>query len=136
VRWFVLADEPERRLLERPDGGYRLSYWTPIADAKKRAARALASLRRSELAPVASMVGDLAEWLAAFHPASFVELDYADVSDLFSWDELDNDHSAHEIQEAVEALGDPAAGGLARAGELYSNIVSRWADAMNRESLN
>ena len=35
-----------------------------------------------------------------------------------------------------EAIADPAAGGIARAGELYQNVVGRWAEAMNRESLN
>src|SRR5439155_14235997 len=78
ARWFVLVDEPERRVVEREDGRYRLYYWTPIADAKRRAEHALAVLRRSELSPVATLVLDLAEWLAAFHPRSVVELDYGD----------------------------------------------------------
>jgi len=136
VRWFVLVDDDERRLVERPTGGYRLYYWTPVQTAKRRADRALQVLRRSELSPVATLVQDLAEWLAAFHPKSFLELDYGDVSDLFSWDELDNDHSAREIQESVDAIADPASGGIARAGELYQSVVGRWAEAMNRESLN
>lgn len=136
VRWFVLVDDPERRLVERDDGRYRLSYWTPIADARRRAGRALAVLRRSELSPVASLVLDLAEWLAAFHPRSFVELDYGDVADLFTWDELDNDRSGRDIQESIDAIADPAAGGIARAGELYQAVAARWAEAMSRESLN
>jgi hypothetical protein len=136
VRWFALVDDQERHLVEREDGRFRLYYWTPLADAKRRAERALAVLRRSELSPVASLVLDLAEWLAAFHPKSVLELDYGDVSDLFTWDELDNDHSGREIQESIEAIGDPEAGGIGRAGELYQGVVARWADAMNRESLN
>jgi hypothetical protein len=136
ARWFVLVDDAERHLVERPDAGYRLYYWTPLQTAKRRAERALQVLRRSELSPVASLVQDLAEWLAAFHPRSFLELDYGDVSDLFSWDELDNDHSGREIQGSIEAIADPAAGGIGRAGELYQGVVARWAEAMNRESLN
>jgi hypothetical protein len=78
----------------------------------------------------------MTEWLSAFHPKSVVELDYASVSSLFGWDELDDDHSGREIQEAVEAIAKPELGGIAKAGELYQSVVSRWADAMSRESLN
>lgn len=136
VRWFTLVDDDERHVVETPSGGYRLYYWTPLATAKRRAERALQVLRRSELSPVAGMVRDLAEWLSAFHPKSFVELDYDTVSSLFTWDELDNDHGGREIQESIEAIADPALGGLAKAGERYQGVVNRWAEAMNRESLN
>jgi hypothetical protein len=136
IRWFTLVDDQERRLVETPEGGYRLFYWTPLATAKRRAEHALQVLRRSELAPVVSLIRDLAEWLSAFHPQSVLELDYGDVSHLFTWDELDNDHSGREIQEAIEAIRDAAAGGLGRAGELYQAVATRWAEAMNRESLN
>jgi hypothetical protein len=134
VRWFILVGEEERHLTETLPGEFRLYYWTPIAKAKKRAERALQVLRRSELAPVAQLVRELAQWLSAFHPQSMLELDYAGVSSLFSWDELDNDHGGQEIQEAVEALAQP--GGMARAAELYQVVASRWADAMSRESMN
>jgi hypothetical protein len=134
VRWFILVGEEERRLIETRPGEFRLFYWTPIGKAKRRADRALQVLRRSELAPVAQLVRELAQWLSAFHPQSVVELDYAGVSSLFSWDELDNDHGGQEIQEAVEALAEP--GGMARAAELYQVVANRWADAMSRESMN
>jgi hypothetical protein len=134
VRWFILVGEEERRLIETRPGEFRLFYWTPIGKAKRRAERALQVLRRSELAPVAQLVRELAQWLSAFHPQSMVELDYAGVSSLFSWDELDNDHGGQEIQEAVEALAEP--GGMARAAELYQVVANRWADAMSRESMN
>jgi hypothetical protein len=134
VRWFILVGEEERRLTETLPGEFRLFYWTPIGKAKKRAERALQVLRRSELAPVAQLVRELAQWLSAFHPQSMVELDYAGVSSLFSWDELDNDHGGQEIQEAVEALSQP--GGMGRAAELYQLVANRWADAMSRESMN
>lgn len=134
VRWFILVDEEERRLTETLPGEFRLYYWTPIAKAKRRAERALQVLRRSELAPVAQLVRELAQWLSAFHPQSMLELDYGAVSSLFTWDELDNDHGGQEIQEAVSALAEP--GGMARAAELYQSVASRWADAMSRESMN
>jgi hypothetical protein len=134
VRWFILVDEEERRLTETSPGEFRLYYWTPIVLAKRRAERALQVLRRSELAPVAQLVRELAQWLSGFHPQSVVELDYSGVSSLFTWDELDNDHSGREIQEAVESLAQP--GGMARAAELYQVVANRWADAMSRESMN
>lgn len=134
VRWFILVDDEERRLVETTPGEFRLYYWTPIVLAKRRAERALQVLRRSELAPVAQLVRELAQWLSAFHPQSVVELDYSGVSSLFTWDELDNDHSGRDIQEAVESLAQP--GGMAQAAELYQVVANRWADAMSRESMN
>jgi len=134
VRWFLLVDDPERHLAETASGDHRLWYWTPLPVAKKRAETALQVLRRSALSPLVDLVQDLAQWLQSFHPSSFLELDYASVSSLFTWDELDNDHSGREIQEAVEAIARP--GGMARAAELYQGVAMRWADAMGRDSLN
>ena len=134
IRWFILVDDPERRLVETGPDEFRLFYWTPVAMAKRRAERALQILRRTELSPLAQLVQEMAEWLSAFHPKSVLELDYASVSTLFTWDELDDDHGGHEIQEAVEALSEP--GGMARAAEAYQSVANRWADAMIRESLN
>src|SRR6266567_37783 len=104
VRWFVLVDGEERRLVEDGSGDYRLFYWTPIGVARRRAERALQALRRSDLSPVAGLVRDLGRWLSSFNPHSMVELDYASVSGLFTWDELDNDHSGREIQEAISVV--------------------------------
>jgi hypothetical protein len=136
VRWFVLVDDEDRHLVEAAPGEYRLYYWTPIGMARRRADRALGVLRRSELAPVAELIQELAQWLAGFPTSSVVELDYGAVSALFSWDELDDDHSGHEIQQAVEAIGTPGARGMARAAELYQSVTERWAEAMIRESMN
>ena len=132
IRWFVLFGDEERRLSET-DEGYRLTYRTQVPAARKRAEAALGALRRSELAPLSDLVGDLGRWLASFDHRSIVELDYAGVSDLFGWDELDNDHSAREIQESVASL---STGDLARAAELYQQVAGRWAEVRSHESLN
>jgi hypothetical protein len=132
VRWFVLFEDGDRRLVEEEEG-YRLLYRTTAAKARKRVESALGALRRSELAPLVELVGDLGRWLAAFDPRSIVELDYSSVSALFSWDELDNDHSAREVQEAVEALG---TGDVARSAEVYQTVATRWAEVRSHESLN
>lgn len=134
VHWFVLFDDAERSLTEEPAGWFRLSYWTSLGGAKQRVERAVRALARSGLEPVADLVADTREWLASFHPLSMLELDYAEVSRLFTWDELDNDHSAREIGRAVAALGDP--NGVGTAAQLYQSVASRWADARMRESLN
>jgi hypothetical protein len=134
VRWFALVSDDERHLVQVGEGAWRLYYWTPITLAKRRAERALQVLRRTELAPIAQPVRELAQWLSGFHSRSMVELDYGSVAGLFSWDELDDDHSARDIQEAVEALSTP--GGMAQAAELYQSVASRWAEAKNRESMN
>jgi hypothetical protein len=134
VRWFLLVDDDERRLGESAQGDPRLSYWTPLPEAKRRVERALQLLRRSELSSVAETVQDLAQWLSAFGPRSMVELDYAAVSGLFTWDELDNDHSGRDLQEAVTALGRP--GGIGEAMQTYQAVAWRWAEARQRESLN
>lgn len=134
VRWFVLVDDDERRLVETPESGHRLYYWTPIASAMARAERGTRVLLRAGMDAVSEVVDDLHEWLTAFHPSAFVELDYADVSGCFSWDELDDDHSARDIQRAIDALDGPE--GLATAGEIYQSVATRWAEARSRESLN
>jgi hypothetical protein len=134
VQWFVLTDDEDRHLVEAHPGPYRLYYWTPIAQAKRRAERALQILRRTELTAASQTVRELAHWLAGFDPTSRVELDYGGLCSLFTWDELDNDHSGREIQHALEILTHP--GGLARAGELYQTVVNRWAEVKARESLN
>jgi hypothetical protein len=132
IRWFVLFADEDRRLAETPEG-FRLTYRTAVPAARKRAEAALSALRRSELAPLSDLVGDLGRWLASFDHRSIVDLDYDRVSDLFGWDELDNDHSAREIQESVSAL---RAGDLARAAELYQSVAGRWAEVRSHESLN
>ena len=66
-------------------------------------------------------------------PRSILELDYGSVADLFTWDELDNDHSAGEIQEAISAL---SGGNLARSIEVYQGVAARWAEVRSHESLN
>ena len=133
VRWFALFSGPERRLEEREEGGFRLSYWTSIQEARARAARAVRVLRTGELEQVGEIVRDLDEWLSRFDGRSAVELDYAELSDQFGWNELEEDRSAEEIQAAIDAL---ELGDLDRAAELYQAVAARWAEVRIRESLN
>lgn len=133
VRWFSLFDDSERRLGEREDGGFTLSYWTQVPLARERAQRAATVLEDGDLRPVAAMVYELDDWLSCFAAEAAVELDYADVAMSTGWNDLDEDHSAREVQESIDAL---EAGELDRAGELYRAVAGRWAEAKIRESLN
>jgi hypothetical protein len=133
VRWFVLFDDHERRIVERADGEYRAFYWTRLPEARRRARRAATILDRGGLDGVASVVRDIDDWLSCFPLGSAVELDYGDAAASASWNDLDEDHSAGEVQAALAALeaGDPE-----RAGDLYQTVAGRWAEAKIRESLN
>lgn len=133
IRWFVLFGDQDRRLEERDEGGYRLSYWTSLPAARGRARRAVRVLEGGDLSPVGAVVQDLDDWLSCFDPRCAVELDYAGVSDWFGWGDLHEDHSAGEIEGALEAL---EAGDHARAEELYRDVAARWAEVRLRESLN
>lgn len=132
VRWFVLFDDDERRIVER-DGRHQLSYLTTARRAKRRAERAIPALRRSDLGPVAELIVELHQWLSSFDPRSLVELDYDGLCGYMTWDELDDDHGARDVQEAITAL---SAEELPRTAELYQSVVTRWAEARGHESLN
>ncbi len=132
VRWFVLFDDEERRIAER-DGRHRLSYLTTVRKAVRRTERAIPALRRSDLGPVAEMIVELHRWLSTFDPHSLVELDYDGLCDFMTWDELDDDRSARDVQDAVKALSSDE---LPRSAELYQSVITRWAEVRNHESLN
>ncbi|MBI4260826.1 MAG: hypothetical protein HY658_09710 [Actinobacteria bacterium] len=133
IRWFVLVADEERKVAEREEGGYRLHYWTGVGPARERAERALSVLRRAGLSFVTELVEDLTRWIEAFDERASLELDYATVSDLFTWDELDDDHSARDVSSAIEALVE---GDMARSTELYQAVAGRWAEVRAHESLN
>jgi hypothetical protein len=133
VRWFVLFSDMERVVAERDDGSFTLTYWTPIEKARRRAQRGAAILERGDLRPVAAMVREMDDWLSSFSLDSAVELDYADVALASSWNDLDEDHSARDVQESIDALEQ---GEIEAAGELYRSVAGRWAEAKIRESLN
>jgi hypothetical protein len=133
IRWFVLFADEERRVVERDDGGYRLSYLTLTRRALRRAERAYPVLRRSELGSIAELILELHEWLSQFDPSSLLELDYDGLCDLMTWDELDDDHSARDLHQALSAL---ASGEYPTSAELYQGVMGHWAEVRNRESLN
>jgi hypothetical protein len=133
VRWFILFEDTERRLQELGPGEWVIRYWAPIRTATDRANRAASLLRRAGMHPVSRLVRDLHDWLSSFDHRSAVELDYGEVAGMFTWDELDDDHSVASVRAAVDAL---AADGPEAASELYRSVAARWAETRSRETLN
>lgn len=132
IPWFALFDDEDRRLTET-DSGYRLSYLTTVRLGLRRAKRAIPNLRHAELHPVAEIMNELVQWLSAFASGSMLELDYGGLSNLLTWDEMDDDHSARDIQEALVALSEDR---FPRSAELYQGVLGRWAEVRSHESLN
>jgi hypothetical protein len=133
IRWFLLFKEAERRLADDEAGRLRLRYVTTTRRAMRRAENAIPILRKSDLGPIGELLVDLHQWMAAFDPGSIVELDYGELCDFMTWDELDDDHTAAEIEAALDALGKHE---YARAAEVYQDVLSRWAEVRSRELLN
>jgi hypothetical protein len=132
VRWFLLFGDDERRLREE-HGRFRLSYLTTVRKATRRAERAIPALRRSDLSSVGDLIAELHGWISTFDGRSVLELDYAGLCDLMTWDEMDDDHSARELQEAMRALSSEE---FPRSADLYQAVLSRSAELRNHESLN
>jgi hypothetical protein len=95
--------------------------------------RAIPPLRRTDLRSVGDLVAELDEWLSSFDGRSLLELDYGELCDLMTWDEMDDDHSARDIQEAMFALSSEE---FPRSADLYQSVLSRASELRNRESLN
>jgi hypothetical protein len=133
LRWFVLFRPEERSIADDEHGRLRLRYRTSTRRAMRRVENAIHPLRRSDFAQLGELLVDLHQWTAAFDPRSIVELDYGELSDLMSWDEMDDDHSAEQIQRALDALAkhEPA-----ESAEVYQSVLVRWAEFRSRELFN
>jgi hypothetical protein len=132
IRWFVLFDDDER-ILEPAGEGHRLRYRTTVRRALRRAERAIPVLRKTDLGPLAEVIVELVEWLSVFDPRSLLELEYGELARYMTWDELDDDHSAREVGDAIRALGTEE---FAHAADVYQSVMSRWAELRGHESLN
>jgi hypothetical protein len=146
-RWFVLFDREERRLQLGPrlgtsgegiaEGvavGRSLVYRTAMAQARRRAARALQVVRKAlPEGPTVDSVESLGRWLEEFHPKSLVELDYVGLVDLCGDAELRSDDSAGDMAEALSALH---RGDTKEAAVAYERVTDRWRSAHAVESSN
>jgi len=129
--WFVPFDAGERVLVTGA-GERSMRYVAPMSAARRRTARALATLRRAlPEAPTVAGLEQLGRWLEDFHPHSRVELDYAGLVDLLTDDELRDDSSVADIAESLTALGE---GRGAEAVAAYERVIARWRPLQQLET--
>lgn len=123
LRWFVFVDLAERELSTTP-GERVLRYRTEISKARRRAHRALSTLRKTVGdAPITEAVEEGARWLEEFHPGSVLELDYGGLVDLLSDEQLAEDDSPGLVAAGLTHL---AEGDGEAASEIYEQLVARW----------
>lgn len=128
VRWFTAFQPEEKEVYEGPEGP-RLRYRTDIQSARQRMRRANDVLEQlGAFQAPAEELSQLISWLEPFSDDSMVELDYADVSELFDPQDLVFDESCQLIQDSIDAL---ESGDMLKAGENYGKVVSRWAPAFS-----
>jgi hypothetical protein len=143
LAWFVLFAAAERWLSLGPGPGRAsaaatasatraLVYTTPLARARRRIARGLATFRNlppgfegTVLDPprAADNLAEVSCWLEEFHPYSLVELDYGGLVYLVSDDMLCGDQSVAEIRAAIDGA---ARGECELAMAMYMRAHSRW----------
>ncbi|MCM2580290.1 hypothetical protein [Streptomyces meridianus] len=130
VRWFVLFEDSEREW-STDEKAPALRYRTPMAQARRRVARGLKVLRDAlEDSPLVDGLEDVGRWLEEFHPRSVVELDYGGLVHVIGAGKLDEDRSAADVNEGLEAL---RADDGARAGEAYRRLTDRWRPVRDRQ---
>lgn len=136
VPWFAIFEAEERRLVlgrrrtAAPGAPAQtgldraLVYLTAMSRARRRAAKALAVVRRAFAdGPAVDALEELARWLENFHPHSLVELDYGGLVHLLDDETLSEDTSVAQIAESLEHL---AAGDIEAAGAIYAEVLERW----------
>lgn len=128
VRWFALFDPSEKEVYPGPNGP-RIRFRTGIERARRRAGEVHATLVKvGVLDGPADELEQLGKWLDPFPAGSMLELDYAEVSELFDPQDLVLDDSCELVHQSVAAL---ESGDMMRAGESYGRVVTRWAPAFS-----
>lgn len=146
-RWLVLGSASEREG-SRPataSATRTLVYATTMAQARRRVARALATVRRvpgtpgtpgnrggdtrrsapsrTALVRASAALEEIGRWLEEFHPHSLVELDYGGLVQLLDDDALRADQSVAEVSAAVSAL---ASREFDLAAAMHQRLRARW----------
>jgi hypothetical protein len=143
-RWLVLGTAGDRES-GRPataSATRTLIYATTMAQARRRVARALATVRRvpgtalaadpddgtlakADLVRTTVALEEIGRWLEEFHPHSLVELDYGGLVQLLDDDALRADQSVAEVSATVSAL---ASREFELAAAMYQRLLARWRD--------
>lgn len=130
VRWFVLFEHAERECVT-DDKALALRYRTPMSQARRRVARGLKVLREVlDDSPLVDGLEDVGRWLEEFHPRSVVELDYDGLVHVIGREQLQDDCSAADVNEGLDAL---RADDGTRAGEAYRRLTDRWRAVRDRQ---
>jgi hypothetical protein len=145
-RWLVLGTADERGSRPATASATRtLVYATTMAQARRRVARALATVRRvpgtpglpgvrgmearrgtpsrTDLVRASAALEEIGRWLEEFHPHSLVELDYGGLVQLLDDDALRADQSVAEVSAAVSAL---ASREFELAAAMHQRLRARW----------
>ncbi|MFL6055380.1 MAG: hypothetical protein ACJ72W_21130 [Actinoallomurus sp.] len=135
-RWLVLGGQGE------PGAGgpttatptRTLIYVTPMAQARRRVARARGVLRRQmgdglDFGDIESV----GRWLEEFHPHSLVELDYGGLVHLLDDEALRADESVGEVAAAIMGL---ETGQAEVAVAMHKRVTTRWRVVRALESAN
>jgi hypothetical protein len=148
-RWLVLGTAGDRDG-SRPataSDTRTLIYATTMAQARRRVARALATVRRvpgtppgprsaepeadhgppatADLVRATVALEEIGRWLEEFHPHSLVELDYGGLVQLLDDDALRADQSVAEVSATVSAL---ASREFELAAAMYQRLRARWRE--------
>jgi hypothetical protein len=157
--WFVPFAPSERWLVLGTTGDIQSSrpatasatrtliYATTMAQARRRVARALGTVRRipgtakapsmpgadpdqgapptTALVRVSVALEEIGRWLEEFHPHSLVELDYGGLVQLLDDDALRADQSVAEVSAAVSALSSRE---FELAAAMYQRLRARWRE--------
>ena len=124
--WFGLFSPAERRYTDPPEGaGPRLVHVTTVRSALDRLERLIEVLdqRIEDADELLESVADLAEWVDAFDPRSWLELDYGGLADWLPAEALAADHSVADLWAAVEAL---ERGDVLEAATHHASLRRRW----------
>ncbi len=133
--WFVVIDPEQRRIRVSETGRIERVCWqTPMADARRRVARAHTATRNSlgEEGPT-RMLRETERWLERFHPYSAVELDYGGLVQMMSREEIDADTSAEDIAAIVDAMEE---GRNTEVGQRYEALRDFWSEFASHERYN
>jgi hypothetical protein len=143
-RWLVLgtAGDGESGRPATASATRTLVYATTMAQARRRVARALATVRRvpgtalgtdpdggasatTDLVRATVALEEIGRWLEEFHPHSLVELDYGGLVQLLDDDALRADQSVAEVSATVSALANRE---FELAAAMYQRLRARWRD--------
>lgn len=146
LAWFVPFVAKERWLVlgghdETAGGGpttatpvRTLIYVTPMAQARRRVARALSAVRRHPGESLdAGEVESVGRWLEEFHPHSLVELDYGGLVHILDDAALRADESVAEVAAAITGM---ETGQAELAVAMHKRVVARWRVVRALESAN